>query len=301
MGILLNRRTNCQPIQTGSQSLGQTVSQAQTTTPTDIEVNAAADSCSNTYSSIVTFTVPENSNINISLTGRWSDGSYISRPWDLSIAPNIVSRGTAGRSNEVPFYLMRRGNQIIIGIKHGFTGTLNIGGREVSTTVQTSSDSFQQNPVPVQQPNPNLISMNGNNAYLGGQRLTSNVDEDGNAFYSNENHRFYRQSDGSWFRINSRTGLGENQIADGTWQTGNPLAARTWFSMMRVRASVNPEQYSISDGRDNDLGFFIYEGRGTSNVLYRYGGGGIVLRFPFPYSDTTSTTLYPRNNQNNSR
>ena len=118
--------------------------------PTDVTNNSPSNECSNTYSNVITFTIQEGSNVNISLRGRWSDGSYISTPWDLSLSPNIVSRGEGSRSNDIPFYLIRRGNQVTIGIKHGFTGILNIGGRDYDTSRLTQ--------IPEISPAPNQIT-----------------------------------------------------------------------------------------------------------------------------------------------
>lgn len=116
-----------QPVYYSSQHQGYTPPAVHQ--PTDVAVSEPSADCSDTYSSIITFTVPEGQLANINYTGRWSNGSYIdsNNPWNASVTPNTTS------INNSAIHLIRNGNQVTIGVRRGFTGTFTIGNRTINS------------------------------------------------------------------------------------------------------------------------------------------------------------------------
>lgn len=115
-------------------------------TPTDIAVSEPSDGCRSTYSSIITFTVPDGHVTGMTINGSWGNGTSIpSSGWQYLISPGNSS--SSNFQNSAITYT-RNGNQVTIGVRHGFTGTLNIGGRAISTQIQqTPSVPELQNPI----------------------------------------------------------------------------------------------------------------------------------------------------------
>ena len=117
--------------------------------PSNLQISKASDP--QTYSSVITFTVPTGSTIPIKYSGSWEDGSKTSGDWDATLNGNSVSIQNSA------VYIIREkdknGNdKVIIGIKKGFTGTFKIGDQIISSEIPKISLVEPKLADPVQTP-----------------------------------------------------------------------------------------------------------------------------------------------------